>query len=98
MVKHMIVWKFKDEIENKADVAEKIKAALEGLVGKIDGLLSMHIHTEKLSSSSGDLFMDSVFESAEALSSYAVHPLHVEIADGVVRPAMTARLSFDYEE
>ena len=97
MVKHMIVWKFKEEVENKAAQAEAIKNALEGLVGKIDGLLSMKICTEGLSSSSGDLFMDSAFESAEALAAYAVHPLHVAIADGLVRPFMASRLSFDYE-
>ena len=98
MVKHMIVWKFKDDVEDKVKTAEGIKAALEGLVGKIEGLISMHIHTERLASSSGDLFMDSTFESAEALAAYAVHPLHVAIADGMVRPVMSARLSFDYEE
>ena len=97
MVKHMIVWKFKDEIENKAARAAEIKAALEGLVGKIEGLLEMHILTEGLACSSGDLMMDSAFASAEALAAYQKHPLHVSIADGLVRPSMASRLSFDYE-
>ena len=93
----MIVWKFKEEVADKAAQASEIKRALEGLVGKIDGLRSMKIETEGLFSSSGDLFMDSAFESAEALAAYAVHPLHVAIADGLVRPYMASRLSFDYE-
>ena len=97
MVKHMIVWKFKDEVEEKSAKAASIKEALEGLVGKIDGLLAMHIHTAALESSSGDLFMDSTFESREHLASYAVHPLHVAVADNLVRPFMSLRLSFDYE-
>ena len=96
MVKHMIIWKFKDEVENKAQKAAAIKAALEGLVGKIEGLLEMHIYTEGLPSSAGDLCMDSTFESAEALAFYAKHPLHVEVADGLVRPYMAQRLSFDF--
>ena len=97
MVKHMIVWKFKDELTNKEEKAKEIKVALEDLVGKIDGLLEMHILTDGLPSSSGDLMMDSSFESADALAAYQKHPLHVAIADGLVRPSMASRLSFDYE-
>ena len=97
MVKHMIVWKFKDELENKAERAFEIKTALEDLVGKIDGLLEMHILTNGMPCSSGDLMMDSTFESADALAAYQKHPLHVAIADGLVRPSMASRLSFDYE-
>ena len=97
MVKHMIVWKFKEDLENKEARAREIKTALEGLVGKIEGLAEMHILTEGLPSSSGDLMMDSSFVSAEALALYQKHPLHVEIADGLVRPSMASRLSFDYE-
>ena len=45
MVKHMIIWTLKEEIDKEAVKAE-IKRDLEGLVGKIDGLLSMKILTE----------------------------------------------------
>ena len=97
MVKHMIVWKFREELENKEQTAQEIKTALEGLVGKIDGLLEMHILTERLSCSSGNVMMDSSFADAAALDFYQKHPLHQEIANGLVRPAMEQRLSFDYE-
>ena len=97
MVKHMIVWKLKDDIENKEAAALNIKSALEGLVGKIDGLTKMEIIIDKLPSSSGDIMMDSEFESNDALVAYQQHPLHVEIANGIVRPSVSARLSLDYE-
>lgn len=97
MVKHMIVWKLKDDIENKEAIALNIKSALEGLVGKIDGLTKMEIIIDKLPSSSGDIMMDSEFESNDALMAYQQHPLHVEIANGIVRPSVSARLSLDYE-
>ena len=97
MVKHMIIWKMKDEIADKAATAAEIKAALEGLVGRIDGLLSMHILTECYPCSAGDVMMDSSFSDRAALEGYQKHPLHVAIADGLVRPAMSARLSFDSE-
>ena len=97
MVKHCIIWKFKDDIEDKTQHAQAIKIALEGLLGQIDGLLEMHIITEKLPVSSGDLMMDSLFESAAALAAYQQNPLHVKIANDLVRPSMQQRLSFDYE-
>ena len=97
MVKHMIMWKMKDERTDKTATALEIKTALEGLVGKIDGLLSMSILTDCYSCSAGDVMMDSCFESLAALESYQKHPMHVEIANGLVRPAMSQRLSFDYE-
>ena len=97
MVKHMIIWKMKDEVADKKSTAAEIKAALEGLVGKIEGLVEMHILTERYPSSAGDIMMDSTFADYGALEAYQKHPLHVAVADGLVRPAMCQRLSFDYE-
>ena len=96
MVKHMIIWKLKDDIEDKSKKAAEIKASLEGLVGKIDGLIEMKILSDKFDSSSGDVMMDSTFENNDALKNYQSHPLHKEIANGIVRPAVSERLSFDY--
>ena len=97
MVKHMIIWKLKDELMDKTDKALEIKVALEGLYGKIEGLTKMEIIINKLPSSSGDIMMDSEFTDNEALKSYQKNPLHVEIANGIVCPAVSERLSLDYE-
>ena len=96
MVKHMIIWKLKEGLENPEAKKQEIKEALEGLVGKIDGLVEMKIHTNGMDCSSGDIFMDSTFESAEALAFYQTHPEHVTIASGLVRPVVDQRLSFDF--
>ena len=97
MVKHMIIWHLREGLADPAATARAIKEALEGLVGKIDGLLEMHILTERMECSSGDIMMDSLFENEKALQAYQKHPLHVEIADNLVRPYMQTRLSLDYE-
>lgn len=97
MVKHMIIWKMKDELENKAAAKAAIKKELEGLVGKIDGLVEMNILTEGFDCSAGDLMMDSTLVSREALDAYQVHPAHQAVANNIVRPAVCQRLSFDYE-
>ena len=95
MVRHIIVWKLNDNASNNCK--QEIKAKLEGLVGVIDGLVKMSILTEPLESSSGDIAMDSLFESKEALDFYQKHPAHLEIANNLVRPNVSVRLSFDCE-
>ena len=75
MVKHIIVWKLKESIENKADVKNDIKTALEGLVGKIDGLTEMKILTEDFESSSGDLMMDSTLKVLP--SNFKIFHIHI---------------------
>ena len=99
MVKHIILWQLKDELtkEEKDSVKAGIKKGIESLQGKIDGLLEIKVQTEGLPSSNADLMLYSVFDSAEALKGYAVHPAHVEVADTKVRPFTKTRLCLDFE-
>lgn len=99
MVKHIILWQLKDELsgEEKAKVRADIKIGLEGLAGKIPGLIDIHVQTEMLDSSNADLMLDSTFEDADSLKGYAVHPDHVAVADGAVRPYTKSRVCIDYE-
>lgn len=99
MVKHVILWTLKDEFtaEQKETIKADIKKGLEGLKGKIPGLLDICVNTEGLESSTADLMLDSAFESAEALKGYAVHPEHVAVADTMVRPYTATRACLDYE-
>ena len=99
MVKHIILWQLKDELsaEEKVQVKAKIKAGLEGLAGQIPGLLEIHVQTEGLASSNADLMLDSSFTDEASLKGYAVHPAHVAVADGVVRPNAKTRVCLDYE-
>lgn len=97
MVKHIIIWKLKEEIKDKDNVKAKIKTELENLEGKIAGLEEMKILTEGFDSSSGDIMMNSTFSDNTSLKAYQSHPLHVEVATRIVRPNVAQRLSFDFE-
>lgn len=100
MVKHIILWKLKEEYtaQQKDAVKARIKAGLEGLAGQIPGLLEIRVNTEGLSTTKNcDLMLDSTFADAGALAGYAVHPAHVAAADGLVRPHTASRVCFDYE-
>lgn len=99
MVKHIILWTLKDMPEaQKTEVKTGIKNGLEGLKGKIPGLVDIKVNISgRLDSSNADLMLDSTFENAEALSGYAKHPLHVAVADSKVRPFTAARTCLDFE-
>ncbi|MBO7682536.1 MAG: Dabb family protein [Clostridia bacterium] len=99
MVKHIILWQLKDEFyaEDKETIKRDIKKGLEGLVGKVPGLLEVHVNIHPLPTSNADLMLDSTLESFEALKAYAVHPDHVAVADGKVRPNVKSRVCIDYE-
>ena len=99
MVKHMIIWRLKDEYSDmeKAEHAARIKSELEALDGVIDGLVSIAVYNAPLSSSSGDIMLDSTFESVDALAGYQVHPAHVKAAT-FVRSVVEQRLCMDFEQ
>ena len=98
MVKHVILWTLKDEFSEaeKAKIIGEMKEALEGLKGKIPGLIDIKVNTTKLATSTADVMLDSTFESEEALKGYSVHPEHVAVADGKVRPFTKSRACLDY--
>lgn len=97
MVKHIILWKLKEEF-NTDEVKRGIKDGLEGLLGKIPGLLEIKVQTDKLPSSNMDVMLYSVFENEEALSGYSVHPEHVKVADTYVRPYTETRSCIDFKQ
>ena len=96
MVKHVILWKLKDEIADKAAVKAGIKAGLEGLKGVVPGLVDIRVNTEGLASSTADVMLDSTFESEAALKGYSTHPAHVEVANAKVRPYTQTRMCLDF--
>ena len=98
MVKHVILWKLKDDIADKDAVKAGIKAGLEGLKGVVPGLTDIVIRTQGLASSNADVMLDSSFADEASLRAYAVHPAHVAVADAKVRPFTQIRLCLDFTE
>lgn len=100
MVKHVILWTLNPELseEEKKVVKAGIKAGLEGLAGKVPGLIDIKVHIDgRLASSNADVMLDSTMESEEALKAYATHPEHLAVANGKVRPYTVQRSCLDFE-
>jgi hypothetical protein len=95
MIKHIVMWKFNDEVAY-ADKVE-MKQRLEALKGVVPTLLDIEVGMDL---SEGDASMDMVlyseFETMQALKDYAVHPDHLEVV-AFVKPLVCERAVVDYE-
>ena len=100
MVKHVILWTLNPDLseEEKSTVKAGIKEGLEGLVGKVPGLIDAKVNVSgRLESSNADVMLDSTLESEAALKAYATHPEHVAVANNKVRPYTVQRTCLDFE-
>lgn len=97
MVKHIVAWRIADG-EDKKKRAEDIKKNLEGLEGKIPGLLDIEVginfsETEFVS----DVVLVSTFGSREDLEKYQNNPEHKAVGQSYVMPYVKERRVIDYE-
>ena len=92
MVKHIVLYNFKPEVDKEACV-KLIASLLEPLVGKIPGLLHLEI---RRCYNGVDYALYSEFESREALAAYAVHPLHLQVKEQFFH-LLDTRFAADYD-
>ncbi len=98
MIKHIVMWKLKDEAHgnNKATNAGLVKEKLEALSGKIDGLLKIEVGIDFLGGGNFDVVLYSELSSKDALDTYQNHPLHQAVLP-FIREAVMDRKAVDYE-
>lgn len=99
MVKHIILWTLNPDLtaEERQRVLTDIKTGLEGLQGIVPGLVDIHVQIDgRIDTSNCDLMLDCTLESEAALRAYAVHPAHVDVANGKVKPYTIQRVCLDY--
>jgi len=94
MIKHIVMWRIQ---EPRQENALKIKAALEGLNGKIPGLLRLEVGVDiSREDESADVVLYSEFANRQALEAYLGHPAHLEVVP-LVKALRTERRVADYE-
>ena len=93
MVKHIVAYTFKEDVDKSASV-KLIAGLLEPLVGQIPGLLAMEIRP--CFQGGMDYCLYSEFESRQALADYAEHPLHIAAKDQFFH-LLNSRVAADYE-
>ncbi len=99
MIKHIVMWKFKDFAEGatKQENLTKVKNMLEALSEKIDFIREMKVEMN-VNPKEGmyDAVLISAFDSLEDVNRYRVHPEHKKISSFVAL-VREGRASVDYE-
>lgn len=97
MIRHIVFWRLNGETpEARQAQAAAIKAGLEGLNGKIPGLIHLEIGEDfSRGPDSTDIVLYSEFTSREALAAYHDHPEHLRVAP-LVKAARCERRVGDF--
>ena len=99
MIRHVVMWKFKEEAEGKTkeENMQAVKEMLYSLVPRISEIKRMEIGFDVThSNASMDLMLLTEFDSTENLKVYAVHPDHLAVAEYVGK-VVESRVVLDCE-
>jgi hypothetical protein len=95
MIKHIVMWKFKEDVA-EADKLE-MKRQLESLKGVVPSLVDIEIGVDVVGTeASKDMVLWSLFHSLSDLQAYADHPAHLKVVE-FVKPLVCERAVVDYE-
>ena len=99
MIRHIVMWKFKNEAEGKSKVENMavVRDSLYALLPIIPEIKKMEIGFDvKHTDMSMDLLLLTEFDSLDALAIYANHPEHLKVAE-YVRKVIETRVVLDCE-
>ena len=98
MVKHIVLFKLKETLsENeKNEVMNSFKAAIEALPAKIDVIRKIFVGLNMNEAEQWDICLESEFDTLEDVKLYAAHPDHIAAA-GILKDAKADRACVDYE-
>ncbi len=100
MIRHIVMFKFLETAEGRtrkenAEIAAKM---LRDLQGKVPTLVSSEVKLDTSSPETGnyDLVLTTEHNDWQGLKDYAVHPLHLEVAE-FMKGVRESRACVDYE-
>lgn len=98
MVKHIVMWRIKDDCENgdKKATALLLKEELESMIGKIDGLTSLEVGINvNTSPAAFDLVLITEHHTLRDLQFYQEHPVHMAVA-ALIKASTKERVVVDF--
>jgi len=99
MIKHIVMWKLKDNAEgkDKLENARIIKQEIEALKNEISEIIDIEVGINIVDDvQSCDIVLYSTFKDSEDLEKYLKHPSHVKAA-GYIGKVRESRVVVDYE-
>lgn len=97
MIKHIVVWRFKEDV-NKEEKTILIKEKLLELKDKIAEIKMIDVGINfNDSPASADIILISEFETKEDLDLYQKNPIHQAVGTDYIKPYVCERRVVDYE-
>ena len=99
MIRHIVMFKLKEfqtPAEKEAKMRE-IKERLEALKDKIDVLRMIRVDFNCNPEETWDIILTTELATLEDVNTYANHPEHVAVAQGIIGPVKADRACVDYE-
>lgn len=99
MIRHIVMWKFKEEAEgaDRATNLRKAKALLDALPKRIGEIRDWEVGIDcGYTSASFDLVLVATFADQEGLLAYQQHPEHVKVVE-FLRSVHEMKTVVDYE-
>ncbi|WP_223070539.1 Dabb family protein [Paenibacillus caui] len=94
MIKHIVLFKLKD---NSPSSVERTMAVLKAMEGKVEQLVDFHIGKNIVDTPrSYDISLEATFRSLEDLQGYQVHPEHKKVIEHMTE-ARESQTVVDYE-
>ncbi len=94
MIKHVVVFKFKEESKNQITQAKEVLMSMEGNVPTIKGI---EVNIDELKSNrSYDIMLTVILESFEALEEYQQDPYHAGVVKTFMHMHMESSVAMDF--
>lgn len=94
MIKHIVMWSFKEGEEEKMN---EFLSGLKALEGQIPEIKYMEVKKSINEKNEYDAILISKFDNLEDMNKYKVDPRHVKVSE-LCKSIRTARASIDIEE
>ena len=95
MIKHIVMWKFKENTEKEREEFLERLLALNGVIPEIESAeIKRNIN---MNGENYDSMLISTFDNLENMNKYKVDPRHVEVSS-LCKSIRISRASIDYEE
>ncbi|QFJ53412.1 Dabb family protein [Pseudobutyrivibrio xylanivorans] len=99
MIKQVIVMNLQDKCfgPNLETIKSNMKTRLESLNGQIDGMKSIEVKADYLTTSNADVFVEIFFENEDALKNFKVNEDYNAVTKDVVVPFVDRRTHVEFE-
>lgn len=95
MFHHIVLLRF--DADTTLDQHREIVDALRALPAVIDQIIGYEVHADAgLSPDNAHVSVHGTFVDEAAWRSYSVHPAHVEVLDGLIKPILASALRTQY--